>query len=151
MDHNATFRKASLMGISPGAAARMRIRYLNNEVHESLSLSKHPINLLWCNEMMEEILFCTQKMQKPVYKNGNVDRITDADIEAARAVRADQVVEFVHGQAHAWCHSDRRPSLFFATRLGICICPVCDRKWSALDVLIDRDKMPFIDAVKALR
>lgn len=130
----------------------MRIRYLNEQIHEALSLSKHPINMLWCNEMMEEIHFITVKMQKAVYKNGNKDNIDDADIAMARSVRVDTLIDFKNGVAPAWCHEDKRPSLFFASRLGIAICPACGNKtFNAVDVLMDRDGMTFIEAVKSLR
>lgn len=152
-ESNKILSKASLFKISRQAAANMRIRYLQGMVHALLDATKEPpgdIALYWANQAMDEIVGVVKKMNDPKKVNSG-GGISDSDIDAARQVRADVVIEFKNGTAHAWCHEDRKPSLYFASRLGIAICPVCDRKFSALDVLIDRDGIPFVDAVKALR
>jgi hypothetical protein len=73
-------------------------------------------------------------------------------IETARSVDVRSVVEFGRsGKALAWCHEDKRPSLYYGNRTNRAVCPVCDKKFSALDVLINRDGYSFIDAVRSLQ
>lgn len=78
------------------------------------------------------------------------ERISDEQIEIARSVPVNTLVEFVRGKARAWCHEDRNPSMFFGTRANVAVCPVCDKKFGPIDVLMSRDGLTFIDAVKQL-
>lgn len=79
------------------------------------------------------------------------DRITDEMIETARRYPVMNLVEFYRGKATAWCHDDRRPSLYHGTRNNIVVCPVCDKKFNPIDILIHRDGMSFTEAVKRLQ
>jgi hypothetical protein len=73
-------------------------------------------------------------------------------IDIARQADVRTVVELGRNKkATAWCHEDRKPSLYYGDRTKRMVCPVCDKKFSALDVLIERDGYSFIDAVKALQ
>jgi hypothetical protein len=76
--------------------------------------------------------------------------ISEDDILAAREVPVETLVEFVRGKATAWCHDDRNPSAFHGTNNNLVVCPVCDKKFGPIDILIHRDGMSFIDAVKCL-
>jgi DNA primase len=61
-----------------------------------------------------------------------------------------QLVEFRGHKATAWCHEDKTPSLWYANRVNRVVCPVCDKKFNAIDICMERDGMSFIDAVKFL-
>ena len=62
-----------------------------------------------------------------------------------------EVVEFVRGKAIAFCHDDKRPSLYLGNKGdGRAVCPVCNQVFSALDVLIKRDNLSFKEAVMRL-
>ena len=76
--------------------------------------------------------------------------LTDADIEAARSVPITRVVEFGRGKSKCFNHADKNPSMYHGTRSNRAVCPVCGKSWSAIDVLIDRDGMTFIEAVRYL-
>jgi hypothetical protein len=76
--------------------------------------------------------------------------LQDAQIQAAREYDVSKLVEWQHRKSTAWCHEDRRPSLTLLTRINQLWCPVCDKKFDAIGVLMDRDGMRFVDAVKAL-
>jgi len=78
--------------------------------------------------------------------------ITEADIEKARNYPVDALVEFNSmGRALAWCHSDSEPSLSFWKGHNSCRCFVCGKSFDSIAILMERDKMSFINAVKQLR
>jgi hypothetical protein len=77
--------------------------------------------------------------------------ITEDMIETARRHPITSLIEFKRGKAVAFCHADRNPSMFHATRLNLAICPVCDKKFNPIDVLIERDGYSFKSAVKELQ
>ena len=77
--------------------------------------------------------------------------ITDDMIDKAREYPVTQLVEFRHGKALAWCHQDSRPSLCHMTRINKAWCPVCNRYFSAIDVVMTRDGLSFLDAVRSLQ
>jgi hypothetical protein len=77
--------------------------------------------------------------------------ITEAMIESARAYPVEKLIEFNHGKATAFCHEDKNPSMFHATRTNTAACPVCDRHYNSIDVLLQRDGMSFVAAVKQLQ
>ena len=93
--------------------------------------------------LIEEAHYMKTKMNR-------IPAITDDMVEQARQVPIDQVIEFHHGKAKAFCHDDNNPSLFHATRTNRAICPVCDRGFDTIGVLMHRDGMTFIDAVRSL-
>lgn len=77
-------------------------------------------------------------------------QITDEMIERARQHPVNQLVEFRRGKATAWCHEDRNPSMYYGSRKNVAVCPVCDKKFGPIDILMQRDGYSFKDAVKAL-
>jgi len=78
------------------------------------------------------------------------DKVTDDMIQQAREVDVSTVIEFTRGKAVAFCHDDNNPSMFHAKRKGLACCPVCNRYFDAIQVLMDRDGLPFFTAVKQL-
>lgn len=76
--------------------------------------------------------------------------ITEDDIEAARSVDVATLIDFTRGKAIAFCHEDKNPSMFHATRTNTAQCPVCDKKFDSIGILMERDGMGFIEAVKQL-
>lgn len=80
------------------------------------------------------------------------NQITDDMIEQARNADVLTVIELgAGGKVKAWCHEDKRPSLYYGNRSKRMICPVCSKNFTALDVLIERDGYSFIDAVRSLQ
>lgn len=82
-------------------------------------------------------------------RTGN--EITDEMIERARMFPVGLLVEFRRGKTTAWCHDDRNPSAFHGTRKNVVVCPVCDKKFGPIDVLMTRDGLPFAEAVRRLQ
>jgi hypothetical protein len=77
-------------------------------------------------------------------------QVTEDMIQQAREVNIETVVEFTRGKANAFCHEDNNPSLYHAKRVNKACCPVCNRYFDAIEVLIERDGLPFFTAVKQL-
>jgi hypothetical protein len=78
------------------------------------------------------------------------DEITEDIIAAAKSHPMTSIIEFTRGKAKAFCHEDNNPSMYHATRLNLAICPVCDKRFDTIAVLMERDGMSFQDAVRAL-
>jgi hypothetical protein len=153
MDKQKTFTMAHKMGISRRAAASMRVRFLTTELEDLLgryAKSGHPVILHWAVDVMEEIAFLKKKAERRIAKSKN--GIDDMMIDNARQADVRSVIQFDRNKkAKAWCHNDKRPSLYYGDRIKKVICPVCNKKFSALDVLMDRDGYTFIDAVRSLQ
>jgi hypothetical protein len=145
-----TLRTADIFGISRFAAFRMRKRYLEDQINDYLD-HPHPISNLWAAEANEELIELTQKVYwSPVRTNGK-DTVDDARIHEAKQYPVDQLVVFnSHGKTMAWCHDDHRPSMTFWKKGNIAKCWVCDKSFNPIDILMDRDGMAFIEAVKTL-
>ena len=76
--------------------------------------------------------------------------ITDDMIERAKLYPVDKLIDFTRGKAICFNHDDRAPSMYHATRAQRANCPVCDRSFNAIDILMERDGMNFKAAVKQL-
>jgi len=143
---------AKRFGISKKAAARMRERYLKQQLIDLLkSWAKQPsgIVMIWIREIMEEIADIRVKRETVVKHNRS--KVTEEMIAEAKEVLITEVVQFNrYGKAIAWCHDDNRPSLFHGDKRNIAVCPVCDKKFNAIDVLMERDGYTFLDAVRSL-
>lgn len=77
--------------------------------------------------------------------------ITDEMIARAKSFPVDKLIDFTRGKCHAFCHEDKNPSMFHGTRLNLAVCPVCDKKFDPIAILMQRDGMSFIAAVKELQ
>lgn len=76
--------------------------------------------------------------------------ITDEMIEQARAYPVANLIEFTRGKCVAFCHEDKNPSMYHATRINKANCPVCNESFDSIAVLMKRDGMDFKSAVKSL-
>ena len=76
--------------------------------------------------------------------------ITDEMIEQARDYPVGQLVEFTRSKARAFCHEDKNPSAYHATRVNRLNCPVCDKSFDPIGILMERDGMSFKEAVTTL-
>lgn len=89
-----------------------------------------------------------ESMLNPVKIDNN--RITDEDIARAKDYPVDQLVEFYKGKAVAWCHADKSPSLHHNRKGNRAHCFPCGKSYNGIDILMTRDGMTFIEAVKFL-
>lgn len=144
-------KSAEDFGISIRDAVKMRVRYLLQIIDQWPDYLDNggEVPTISLIDAIEEI-FELRRYAQMSNKAQTPGAITDEMIERARDYPVDNLVEFVRGKAKAWCHEDRNPSLFHGTRNNIVVCPVCDKKFGSIDVLVDRDGMTFRDAVTTL-
>jgi molybdenum cofactor biosynthesis enzyme MoaA len=144
--------KAKEFGISLKTACAMRCKYLiqvMGEWDDYLDMKTNVIPALTVGQAVNEYLDICLYQQR--VKKGTVQKgITDRQIDAAREYPIESVVEFVRGVSLAFCHNDTRPSLSHDRKNNKARCFVCNKSFSAIDVLMERDGMSFIDAVKKL-
>lgn len=159
-------KAAENMGLHRSYAIQKRMAFLTEKKLEIGELIEWWTGMFlkeWASEIDEE--FCFSVVCSLMDENSKIEKeievvkrmtgqptseIDDAMIESARRVPVDRIVEFKRRKATAWCHMDKNPSLVLLDRLGIAWCPVCDKKFDAIGVLMTRDGMDFKDAVKEL-
>lgn len=144
-----TARAAHDMGITPEAAFAMRIRYLLEEIDAWLEIGDE-VSGVYAFRCLDEITAIKAYMAKPRPKHQD-DRLSDSQIEAARNADIRALIGFDRqGKAAAPCHEDKRPSLVFLSRTGKAWCPVCDKKFNAVDWLMEVEGLTFPEAVRRL-
>ncbi|QSV46167.1 CHC2 zinc finger domain-containing protein [Geobacter benzoatilyticus] len=144
-----TARAAHDMGISIEAAFAMRIRYLLEEIDAWLEIDDE-VSHVYAFQCLDEIVAIKGYKAKPKYQNQD-GHLTVSQIEAARNADIRSLVGFDRqGKATAPCHEDKRPSLVFLSRTGKAWCPVCDRKFNAVDWLMEVEGLTFPEAVRRL-
>ena len=138
-----------------------RLRFVRQSMFDELQDIK-PINRI--NSDSDEIIFWTtwnncidlaheqlRLVRELGCKTNTSNRITDTQIEQSRLVPIEQLIGFDRqGKALAWCHADKVPSLTWHRSKNRATCFPCGKTFNSIDVLVQRDGMTFIDAVKAL-
>ena len=154
MNTHTLQKAAEETGISIESAIRIRIRYLlalieqwADYIDEKTDVMPESTSVDALNEIIRLKGFA-HRLKKGIKSKS---QITDEMIEAARNYPIENVIEFDRtGKALAFCHADKSPSLSWNRKSNKARCFVCCKSFSALDTLIERDKMSFIDAVKSL-
>lgn len=143
---------ATDIGISLESATRMRIRYLQALLVRWDLYIDEATNIMPESSTMEILaeMISLQKYKEHLKSGINLKGITAEMIEQARAYPIDEMINFTRGTATAFCHVDKRPSLTWHKAKNRATCFPCGKSFSALDVLIERDSLNFVDAVKQL-
>ena len=76
--------------------------------------------------------------------------ITDEMIETAREYPITKLLDFHKGRCEAFCHESDSFSMSYNRKVNKAHCFVCNKSFNPVDVLMERDGMSFIDAVKQL-
>jgi hypothetical protein len=152
---------ASDYDLSPQYAVNARRRYLTDEL-ELLDLEIAFYND-YEGELDSEYFAITQmsllgedraKTMRELRSIKNMSTtkpgLTDDMIDEAMRYPVDKLIEFTRGKAVAFCHQDKNPSMYHGTRLNIAVCPVCDKKFNPIKILMERDGIDFKSAVKQL-
>ena len=82
-------------------------------------------------------------------EKGSSSKITSEMIEQARAYPIQNLIDVKRGKARCPFHEDRNPSL--GIKYNRYFCFSCGAKGNVIDLLMNRDNLSFIDAVKALQ
>lgn len=148
-DLDRTFNKARQMQKGYGEAAAIRCRYLYDRIGSALE-SRSDIADHWVFEDIEEALYLLEKSPILDARKNSPYEEKVLDIEGAKAYPIDNLIDFKNGWAVAWCHPDRKPSLFHSKKTNRAICWACNKPFDTIAVLMERDSMTFIEAVKFL-
>lgn len=160
-------KAAEEMGVPFKVAAWTRCRYLREEniriagdiawyqdfintshTHDDAVIAGH-----FAGQVFDELIANAKELRAlTILINGHVrkENITDEQIEAAKLTPVESLIEFQRGKSTAWCHPDKNPSLYHGTRKNLAVCPVCDRKFGPVDILMSRDGLSFVEAVQQL-
>ncbi len=156
-------RKAEEMEVEPKYAITCRKRYLAGEIFtremniQAFEVESGDADLDYLRELLAiDDVKAIAEMKREMKR---LDRallkfeggITDDMIAQARAYPIDQLITFQRGAALAWCHDDKRPSLTHDRKRNRAKCWPCDKSFDSIAVLMDRDGMSFVDAVRALQ
>lgn len=146
---DTVFKKARELGVDRVAAVKMRVRYLLQEIEicEQADYDYGVMNVI-IQDDFDEIFYLFSKIKKTEVRNGN---ITDEDITRAKEYPIENLIELdSRGKAIAWCHDDKNPSMTLWKGKNRVRCWACSRTYNPIDILIERDGLSFIEAVKRL-
>lgn len=146
------FKIADEMAISKQSAARMRIRYLLIIIDMWDSYIEGETNIMPPSTTVDALneIIAIKNHEGRSKKGISLKEITDEMIQTARDYPIDQVIEFNKGVAMAFCHSDKSPSLVLWKKGNAARCFPCGKTFNPIDVLIERDSLTFLEAVKQL-
>jgi len=142
------------MGISFSSAVIMRCRYLVSVISDNENYiygKSDDIPAMTIPAALTEII--SIKRHEYRYKRGitRKDGITDEMIQRARDYPITELIEFKRGTALAFCHDDHSPSLRLWKSGNKATCYPCAKSFNPIDILMERDGLSFIDAVKCLQ
>jgi hypothetical protein len=137
------------LDVNPKIAIKMRIRYLQEQLIKNDECIETGVPAEVCREDVLRELESYEKALKYIDRPP-LGSITDEMIEKARSVPVETLIEFTKGKALAWCHEDRSPSLTHYRKGNRATCWPCGKSYNPIDILVERDKMNFVDAVKYL-
>ncbi|BET57914.1 CHC2 zinc finger domain-containing protein [Geobacter sp. 60473] len=156
-------KAAEEMGVNVQHAVWCRLRYLRQQMQREVAElefwaeSECPTASAFFKRHMETVTKLAREARalslaaKEPPRERKEDHITDEQIEAARTADVRALIDFDRqGKATAPCHEDKRPSLVFLSRTGKAWCPVCDRKFNAVDWLMETEGLTFPEAVRRL-
>jgi len=156
-------RTAEEMGVNVQHAVWCRLRYLRQRMIEAAddlefwSSLDCPTAPVYFDRTMDEFITMakeartlTMSAKNPQREQECKDRITDEQIEVARQYPVTQLIDFQRGKSRAWCHEDRNPSLYPATRINKAVCPVCGKYFNSIDIVMELEGLNFVDAVLRL-
>jgi hypothetical protein len=147
-------KKAALFGVTLNQAIGARRSFLNKEFDYYMTCECD--YLTWrviCLPSITDILKELSQLRKDLFYRSmpkSQDEITPEMIQDAKSSPVTAILDLANGKTRAFCHDDARPSLYVLKRINKAHCPVCDKKFDAIDILMQRDGLSFPDAVRKL-
>lgn len=148
-------------------AVLARARFLEGEIlkeqnyrnllRKSINESTRPITSSFLRASISTSNKLTTTMESELSRitappNTNPESITDDDVENARLYPIDRLIDLKFGRCKAFCHDgDSEMTMSHNLKTNKLYCFKCNDSFNPIDLLIDRDSMSFIDAVKYLR
>lgn len=109
-----------------------------------------PIELHYLLEDVKRAKKELKSIEKELSRKDDTNAITPELIERARQYPVEQLVEFVQGKAYAFCHGDKTPSATMMKGGNKLRCWPCNKNFDPIDILVQRDKLTFAEAVRRL-
>lgn len=152
----AIARKAKEMDFPFNAARLLRQRVLLYELARWEKLLDSGTDrdwaMPWPYENIDTILDELIALNKySTDKTSDDTRVTDEEFERANAYPITKVITF-NKQGNCICpfHKDTNPSMYHGTKKNIALCPVCNSGWGPVRMLMERDGLTFVKAVREL-
>lgn len=144
-----------------GKSYRLALWELKRELKEMITATNLRLKFgFWSNwiavyytqQDVEEMAKRVSEIEKLIeIEDKPKDGITDDMIWTAKHFPIELLIEFTKGKSLAFCHTDTNPSLSMHSKSNTCRCFVCDKSFDPIAVLMERDKLSFIDAVRQLQ
>jgi hypothetical protein len=151
-----TIRQANELGVDIAKACSMRMIYLYQQINafrgrirKRQSAVDRAYIKLSIDQWQEEIDWLA-KYRKRTFLPEIPGRIIDSDVEAAKEYPLTELIDFSHGRAIAFCHDSDSYSMSYHKKSNRARCFVCNKSFGPIDVMMERDGMTFIQAVKSL-
>jgi hypothetical protein len=146
-------KQSEIFAVSIKSAIRARLRYLvelSGTWDNYINLKTDTVPPLSAVAALDEIIEL-RSYEKRCNRPERKGAITDEMIQQAKCFPVESLIEFDRaGKALAWCHADKSPSLSWNRKGNKAHCFPCGKSFNAIDILIDRDGLNFIEAVKQL-
>lgn len=144
-------KAAEQFGISYISAARMRTRYLLNELSQwEAYVDSHSdtLPLITAADALDEIIDMRAYEKRLTMPMKNP--ITDEMIASARAYPIDQLMEFRRGAALCPVHSEKTPSFRYNKTKNTAHCFGCGINMDSIDIVMMQSGCSFVAAVRQL-
>lgn len=145
-------RRAGESGIDLKTAINDRIEFLHQELigwEAYMNMESNEIPEVSVADAVKEMIRLNRDLRF-VHRPPSKDEVTDEMIGQARAVPIPEIVEFRGGVAKCFAHEDNHPSCYHAKRTNKLACPVCAKTWDTIAIKMERDGLPFREAVLSL-
>ena len=155
---------ANQFGIDPETAIKTRMRYFRQSIDEIQDDIRHWNEVIWGLEDQAAITLLNRRIERLDKKQRgfliriknleqdhqvSINSITSAEIEAARAFPIETLLENIHrNRVRCPFHEDLNPSASIKRNRVHCF--VCNKTWNPIDLVMERDGLSFINAVRRL-
>jgi hypothetical protein len=153
MDLYYTIRNAREEGLDVENAIKIRIMNLKQEIREikqHYDTANNAIKAFFVHNQIMDGYKEIEYLERRLVPRQESDELTKEMISRARDYPIEQLIQFTHGKAMAFCHEDKTPSLSKHPSKNYCRCFVCNKTFGPIDVLMEQHGMNFPEAVKAL-
>ena len=155
---------ASSWGIDHKTAIKTKMRYFRQSIDEIQDDIRHWNEMIWGLEDQAAITLLNRRIERLDRKQRgfniriknleqdhqvSINSITSEQIEAARAFPIEDLLENIHRhRLRCPFHDDQHPSA--SIKNNKLRCWVCSKTWNPIDLVMQRDGLTFINAVRRL-
>jgi hypothetical protein len=156
--------KADLFEVSHQFAIGRRVDYLREEIDRlkvkmrgwssTLAVCVGDVNRAFIKLQIQRNRELSIKFEKEIDRlltpTVTAHGVTEEMIEEAKEYPVEMVIEFTRGRCRAFCHESDSFSMSHFRKANRAHCFVCGKSFNPIDVLMVRDGLSFVEAVKNL-